>query len=593
MLKRKILILLMAVLLLMLWGCGSVTANVDTRIQVSLVAGEGYTVENNGQWITPGEDAEFILDMANGCSLSSVDYGGQYDRRLEDGKLILTLKDVQYPARIQVRTTTRYCTITYEPNGGWGEAIMKPYSLSIHARPNTENGRNMFGRYGYTLVSWNTKPDGSGTRVGLGSRVTTGPTLTLYAQWMPWSPVEDFEYRLDQFGRLTIEAYLGSDETVVVPEEIDGHEVTDIAAGAFRDSALRHVILPSTIDRVAPSSFAGSTVETVTLFDNIQVISDDAFEDCGNLRTLYINAYEAPHGYKFRKESVYPDKVDKLILSQGQQKLIFYSGCSAWYNLNGSTANKAFDREYVVINMGLNGTVNSAVQMQIMAPYLEDGDVLVHTLELSSQYQLLNSVQMGKNDDKLWCGLEYNYDLFSLVDLRTVHGAFDSLVSYLEQKGVQSSYLEYYTDDNGNEYIDEYGCVPFYRGSQTEALADEVVLDPACITEEGMTRLERYYDWYQSKGVTVYMSYACVNMDEVPEEQRGNVALMDGLVRDAMAAMGDVALISDLSDYIYERSDFYDTNYHLLSKQADENTALWIRDLQNQMAADGLWEGAQ
>jgi hypothetical protein len=79
-------------------------------------------------------------------------------------------------------------------------------------------------------------------------------------------------------------------------------------------------------------------------------------------------------------------------------------------------------------------------------------------------------------------------------------------------------------------------------------------------------------------------------MDAVPEEERGNVALMDDLVRNSVVG-GKV--ISVLEDFLVTNTDCYDTNYHLLSKQADAHTALWLRDLQARMVADGLWEVAQ
>ena len=37
-----------------------------------------------------------------------------------------------------------------------------------------------------------------------------------------------------------------------------------------------------------PGAFTGSAVESVTLFDNLQQISDYAFENCTYLRTLHI-----------------------------------------------------------------------------------------------------------------------------------------------------------------------------------------------------------------------------------------------------------------------------------------------------------------
>lgn len=590
--KNRIIALLLA-LMLLLTGCAQQMMPVDTRIKISLLTGEGFTVEENGQWVEPGDDAVFTLTMTRGCSLASVDYDGEYDHVVEDGKIILTLKNVRYPERVKVYTTTRYCTVTYDANGGWGEPITKNYSMSLHPRPNTENGQKMFQLPGHTLVSWNTQPDGSGTRIGLGSRFTAEPTQTLYAQWMAWSPVEDFRYTVTQFGTVTINSYLGSDETVVIPNEIEGYPVTTVAASAFQDSTLLHVILPVNMDQVAPDAFKNSKIQSVTMFDNIQVISDSSFEGCLDLQTLYINAIEQPFGYNFRKESVYADKVDLLILAQGQKKMVFYAGCSVWYNLNGTDAYRAFGDEYVILNMGLNGTVNSAVQMHILGAYLEEDDILVHTLELTSPYQLLSAVQMGSGDDKLWCGIENNYDLFSLVDLRTVKGEFDSFVLYLDKKTGQSTYNHYYTDEFGNEYLDQYGCVPFQRTETQKNLADRVRLDPGMITQEGMTRLSQYYDWYEDIGVTVYVSYACVNMDVVPEDEQNNVEVMDTLVRNSVAAMGTATVISDLEDFLYVTTDFYDTNYHLLSKQTKANTAIWLEDIREQMVKDGLWGDAE
>jgi len=66
---------------------------------------------------------------------------------------------------------------------------------------------------------------------------------------------------------------------------------------------------------------------------------------------------------------------------------------------------------------------------------------------------------------------------------------------------------------------------------------------------------------------------------------------MDSLLREAVGRMEGVALISSLEDYLYENGDFFDTNYHLVTQAARENTALWLRDLRAQMERDGVWEG--
>lgn len=585
----KKMILSIVILCLLLTGCGA-TMEVDTRVQVSLMLGEGFSVEQNGLWVEPGADAVFRLRINEGCTLAAADYEGPYSAQLKDGVLELTLKKITCPTRVEIALTKEFSTITYEPNGGPGEPVVKTYDRTEHLRPNTENGQAMFSRDGYALVCWNTEPDGSGIRVGLGSRVTVDQALTLYAQWAPWTEEAAFTYSVDQYGKVTIKGYTGNHETIVIPERIAGYPVTAINMQAFADCQAKHLVLPDTLDRIMANAFQGAALETVVLYDNIRLISDDAFAGCENLRTLYINAVEAPWGYDFRKESVYADKVDILILAQGQQKMVFYGGCSTWYNLDGVMADRAFGTKYTVINMGLNGTINSEVQMQIMGAYLETGDVLVHTLELTSQRQLLMDRTMNDGDDKLWCGLEYNYDLFALVDLRNVDGALNSFKSYLDKKKTETSYQDFYRDQDGQRYLDAFGCIPFQRTETKSQLTDMVRLDLSYVNQEAMALLDSYYSGWKDQGVTVYATYACVNMDAVPEDQRQNVRQMDELVRESFARMKGAALISTLSDFLYENTDCFDTNYHLLSEQVQANTAIWIRDLQERIVADGLWE---
>jgi hypothetical protein len=223
---------------------------------------------------------------------------------------------------------------------------------------------------------------------------------------------------------------------------------------------------------------------------------------------------------------------------------------------------------------------------------LEPGDILIHTLELSSRQQMMTVEGMGDADDKLWCGLEYNYDLFALVDLRQVPGAFDSWCTYLKMKTTRSEYSGNFFDDDGQTYLDRYGCVPFYRGTTAKKLADSVYLNPV-IFEKPLDRLGGWYRTFRDRGLQVYVSYACVNMDQVPEDQRGNVEEMDRLLKAALEAQDGPAVISDLRDYLYEQEDFFDTNYHLLTPETRENTALWLRDLKEQMIRDQLWQENQ
>jgi len=530
-----------------------------------------------------------VLELERGFSLAQVDYSGEYRAASRGRQVELTLKNVRYPTQISLRLTSRYCRLTYFPNGGTGESFSMDYDTTRHLRPNSCNARVGFAREGYTLTGWNTRPDGSGERVGLGSRVTVPENeLELYAQWSRWSDEGDFTYTAGE--GVTLTGYRGGEGVLVIPERIGGQEVTRIAAGAFVGGRFRAVILPKSIQVVEPGAFQDCAVEELTLFDNIQSIGDGCFVDCGQLRTLHINAIEPPYGYAYEKESCYADKVDLLLRDQGKKKIVFYGGCSTWFNLDGPQAAHTLGDKYCVINMGLNGTVSSEVQLQILEHFLEPGDVLFHTPELSSGRQMLQVLHMNEYDERLWCGLENNYDLFALVDLRTISGALDSLCGYLSLKKPGSDYAQVYTNEDGEPFCDQWGCVPFYRGETQRVLPDAVRLNPEEIDSSAMERLEAHYDRLQSQGVRVYLSYACVNLDAVAPEQRGNVARMDQRFRQAVEGMDGPVLISRLEDYLYHNGDFYDTNYHLLTQAAQANTRLWLRDLLVQLEKDGLWE---
>lgn len=577
-------------MLLLLSGCSE--PEPDTRIQVFIQEADGFTVENNGQLIVPGSDAVFTVTFDRGISLADTDYSGK-TRTESSGKTItLTLEDVRYPTRVSLELTRQYAHITYHANGGdplhtAEDTVTKSVSLSVHPRANTDTGTDMFARNGYTLLCWNTEPDGSGTRVGLGSRVSTpNGSIDLYAQWVQWTDPANFTYTVGE--TVTVTGYSGTDTLLVIPEYINGLEVTAIAAGAFENCAAETVVLPKSMDTVEPGAFKNCGLTSLVLFDNIISVSDSSFENCVNLQTLHINAIEAPYGYLYRKESCYADKVDMLINARGKQKLVFYGGCSMWFNLDGPMVLKELGDDYTVINMALNGTVNSAVQMQIMGALLEDGDILFHTPELSSSQQLLTNTAMLEADKHLWCGIENNYDMFLWVDLRTLEGVFDSLRIYLDTKAGRATYAQVYADDMGQTFMDKTGSVPFFRNSTEDQLGDRVFMDPERIKDDAMARLKRYYDWYQDMGVRIYVSYACINLDAVPEDQLDNAPALEEAFSAAIAAMDGPTLISQIEDFFFRHDDFYDTNYHLRTQQAQENTAIWLRDLTTQMEADGL-----
>ncbi len=588
--KRIARILALCMTLLFACACAGKSAPC-TAITAVISDGAHYSVPDGSVLLEPGETAVFSIVTDAGYTVTAADYRGDY--RLTQGETgtVLELLNVRYPTRVQLTLSQSVATITYDANGGTaltsaGLIVTEQYDVRTHTRPNVSIGTNLFVRDGYTLIGWNTAPDGSGMSVGLGSRVNADEPMTLYAQWAKWTDETQFTWRIED-GTAVITGCFETGETVVVPETLNGFTVTVIAAEAFKACPAGTVILPKTLLSIADYAFIGAKLSTLYFFDNLETFSDASFQNCKNLCTLRICAIEDPYGYRFRRESVLADKLDLLINTMGKDRLIFYGGCSMWYNLIGEDVKAQFGEQYTIVNMAINGLSNSLLQMELMRCFLTEHDILIHTPEIASAQQLMTDTAMSDYDDKLWCAFEYNYDLVSLVDIRVTKGVFDSFKQYLDKKKPGGTYADEYYDSRGNAYWDgDMGCVPYVREQGAEKLSDSVSLNPDNLKD--LSRLAEEYASFTALGVRIYVTYACIDIDQVPENERGNLDRMGELFTARFSEMDGVTVFGDIHDFVYHDADFYDTVYHLLTAPAKHCTAVWLRDLSAQLITAGL-----
>ena len=315
-LRRLMLILAMLVLLA---GCAAAPAAPAVQCRIVLESSPAFTAQTQTAAVTPGQSVTFTLTPADGYTLTGADYPGASLTRT-GAAYILTLPDVRYSVAVAVTAEKSDTVLYYNDNcgGGW---VTVPVTAS-HLRLNTAIDGALFTRPGYTLTGWTTAPDGSGQAVGLGSR--TEPGARLYAQWAAQNDAAEFTYTVEN-DAAAITGWQGGGEVLVIPDTLGGAPVVEIAAGAFADAPCKTVIFPDTLRRVQPGAFSGSAAESVTLFDNLQQISDYAFEDCTSLQTLYINAATAPV-YSGSYYATFADKYDRLLSLADTQKLVLFSG---------------------------------------------------------------------------------------------------------------------------------------------------------------------------------------------------------------------------------------------------------------------------
>ena len=274
--------MLILAMLVLLAGCAAAPASPAVQCRIVLESSPAFTAQTQTAAVTPGQSVNFTLTPADGYTLTGADYPGASLTRT-GAAYILTLPDVRYSVAVAVTAEKSDTVLYYNDNygGGW---VTVPVTAS-HLRLNTAIDDALFTRPGYTLTGWNTAPDGSGQAVGLGSR--TEPGARLYAQWTAQNDAAEFTYTVEN-DAAAITGWQGGGEVLVIPDTLGGAPVVEIAAGAFADAPCKTVIFPDTLRRVQPGAFSGSAAESVTLFDNLQQISDYAFEYGQNITSVTV-----------------------------------------------------------------------------------------------------------------------------------------------------------------------------------------------------------------------------------------------------------------------------------------------------------------
>lgn len=591
---RLVVCAICSALLFFLNACDAQTAQKEGALKVSIADSVFFSPSQSTAMVDSGDDFSVILTMRIGYYPVSCDYADYELVNVQGGEFRLTLKNVKRPARVSVTAQReevplntnpeKTCTVVYEYNDGTGTSKTVDYKFSYHIRPNTLSGEDI-ERDGYTLTGWNTRSDGTGEHIGLGSRVTVGDgeSLTLYGEWMRWLPQNDFSYSLQPDGAALLTAYTGNGNTrhFVVPGKVNGYNVRGISASFTANIpcgsiSSKILVLPDSVRFIESNAFANADFEEVYFCDSLERVGPSAFSN--NISTYHVNAVMPPRLQKGNYNTRFADNLDIIITNRDKQKLILFSGCSLCYGLNSIAVADAF-KDYVVVNAGLNGEFDALFQLECMLPYIGEGDVLVHAPEQKNPYQFLIDNEL---DGRVFAMAEGNYDLIANVDFSysdTVFGAWEMFVN-LREKGQNCSY----EDHTG--MFNNYGDIVFERpyAESNEAARDVAYsenwgFDLTLLTNENIAELVGEYDRFAERGAEVYFSWAPIN-----EQSDGNYdiyAVAEEFERRLAALLSPYGyeIISEASDYIYKGRYFYDTDYHLNDMGVVLRTEQLIRDM--------------
>ena len=593
-------------------GCGKRVLEEKDFCHLVLEEGEGFLVEESALSVERGKDAAFEMILEDGYELRNVKYGDdreagsdahnysvRYDR---DGKaLTLTLYGVRYSETVQARVEKSDWVIRYHANGGRrcesremadedgkdgrGDEVSAAVVRS-HLRPNTSIGTDLFERPGYTLIGWNTKQDGSGTQIGLGSRVEWQEGMELYAQWIPWTDAALFEYEI-QGEYAQIMDYQGQEDTICIPAELDRKKVRRIAEGAFAGVDCSKVVLPPGIYEVENGAFENALLQELYLYDDISKISDHAFAGCGQFETLHINAIEPPV-YSGNYFSTFQDKYDRLLQLKDHKKIVLFSGSSTRFGYDSAMLDEAFE-EYEVVNMGVFAYTPALPQLLLILECMQEGDILLHAPEFdASSRQFCGQKAL---DYAAFAMMESDYDVFAKLDIRGFEQVFTAFTAYnagregMEKKNYEIS-ASYYDEDGvptEESSYNEYGDYCLYRPNSEEeqpiyGLPVHYTVN-AFPKEQYIEPLNAVYEMFLEKGVEVYFTYSprnqyAVSEESTPEERaRLHQYFQENLI---------VPVIAELEDSLVSGVYLYGTDNHLSTEGVEIRTKQVIEALKKQ-----------
>ncbi|MGN0518912.1 MAG: leucine-rich repeat domain-containing protein, partial [Acutalibacteraceae bacterium] len=128
--------------------------------------------------------------------------------------------------------------------------------------------------------------------------------------------IEQFEYTLnDSQKTATITKYIGTDEYVVIPSDINGYTVTSIDDPAFENcQILTGIEIPNSVKYIGMFAFSGCTNLTrVEIPDSVTDLDALTFMDCISLKAINVDA-----------NNKYLTSVDGVLFSKDMTALLYY-----------------------------------------------------------------------------------------------------------------------------------------------------------------------------------------------------------------------------------------------------------------------------
>lgn len=278
--------------------------------------------------------------------------------------------------------------------------------------PNTLQGSRYFKRDNYILESWNTKQDGSGTRVGLGSIAhisqDKSKVIELYAQWVEETNPECFTFSIED-NECSLTSYneeKNQTTFLAIPSYYDGYPVSTIKTGSIVTNK-KQLYLSNTIRFVETNAINGQYVESLLFFTSLKEFKTNAIS-IPHCKKCYINGESFSNNHEECVRDL-TRRIEDITLSLDNRKLFLMIGHSTLYQNHSLTP---LIEKYSNYNFQLFGATygtSTKLMVELCKPLINEDDYVFFQLHEGA-------VAATGNGYDTFARIDLNYDIFLNVD---------------------------------------------------------------------------------------------------------------------------------------------------------------------------------
>lgn len=420
---------------------------------------------------------------------------------------VITFFDVKYDTVVSL-FIDKAMTIDYVD----GDTVFSEIINKSHDRINVSNNPPFFSKPGFKLIGYQKGEE----ILGLGERtsIPEDGKLELTPVYKKESDDSIFQYEPIDSSRIKITSVLSNEKEIVIPESLGGYGVYSLGKGAIKEKELTSLVLPKNLFEIEEGAIKDSIIENLILFDSLEKVSSSSFMG-SEVSSIKLNAVSDP-AYICTYFGSYPDKYDRLLKLKDKKKIVLYSGSSTRFGFDSRIIDEAF-KDYEVINMGVYAYTDSFPQLDVILPFMNEGDIMIVSPEFDT---LETQTNVDNNMDYAFFSMvESDYGILSNISPKKYPSFFDAFGTYL--KGRRNLERHPYSlspnlfDENGHRVnsssYNEYGDYSLFRKNNEERKSFGVrraYYNKKYFPQEDIALFNDAFLPFKEKGVKLFYDYS-------------------------------------------------------------------------------------